>query len=77
LEALHVPFALLTVVIPESDCKADGKRRLNLVRITAIGVEEDEPIEQWRNVGHIRNAFGEDAQQSAVFLLGEEKLKKN
>lgn len=44
--------------------------RLHLVGVPAVGPEEEQPVEQRLDVGHVGLPLGEDGEDAALRLLG-------
>ena len=71
-------FFLVEHHAPERDGVTGAEGRLDFVRIAPVRPEEDEPVEDGLDVGHlIRPALREDAQQATVLLFKKKKNPKN
>ena len=70
-------FFLVEHHAPERDGVTGAEGRLDFVRIAPVRPEEDEPVEDGLDVGHlIRPALREDAQQATVLLFKKKKEPK-
>ena len=70
-------FFLVEHHAPERDGVTGAEGRLDFVRIAPVRPEEDEPVEDGLDVGHlIRPALREDAQQATVLLFKKKRTQK-
>lgn len=57
-------------------CLPAGVGGLHLVRVPAVGPEEEQPVKQRRDVGHVRLPLWKDPEDAAVLLINNAAMSE-